>query len=237
MQLPLKNFVIQRILNMALRFKLRKVRLNRAILNIASLFVDYEAEALPPDSRIIEYGYALSKLVKLPIGKALDVGCIARHNYLVPTLCFAGWKVYGIDIRPKWGFNHPNFNFSHQDIRDGNFKDNGFDLITCISTIEHIGLASYYGETQEDNDGDFKAAKEMVRILKPNGIIIVTVPYRDIRELKPGYRIYDGNIIDMFKGMELLDEIIYVDVKDEWIPADRNLKKEGVICLTLQKSA
>lgn len=39
-----------------------KLKLSSGLLRLASHFVDYEAEALPPDGRIIEYGFVAHKL-------------------------------------------------------------------------------------------------------------------------------------------------------------------------------
>ena len=45
------------------------------------------------------------------------------------------------------------------------YSDNSFDLVTSISVIEHIS-----------SDGDSLAIKEMWRVLKPGGKLIITVP-------------------------------------------------------------
>jgi SAM-dependent methyltransferase len=216
--------------------KLRKIRMNKVMLRIAACFIDYEAESLPPDSRVIEYGFALSKIVQMPKGKSLDVGCIARHNYLIPTMCFAGWDVHGIDIRSGWGYTHPNFHFVTGDIRESSYKNNDFDLISCISTIEHIGTTNYYGDTKLEDNADCKVVQELQRILKPSGILIITVPYRKVGEPRPGYKIYDKSLMTMFDSMDIVDEVIYKQDKVKgWIPANRELDVEGVICLALVK--
>lgn len=212
-----------------------KLKLSQWMMKLAGHFIDYQAESAPLDSRIIEYGFALSKLFGLPKGKMLDVGCVARHNYLIPALCFANWQVYGIDIRDNWGFKHPNFTFVKEDIRHSQFKDAEFDLVSCISTLEHIGLANYYGITEQDEAGDLKAAKEMVRILKPSGILLLTVPYCKARFIRPGARVYGPEIVSMFLHLKILGLVIYVESKDGWIPANGEIDKEGVICLALQK--
>jgi SAM-dependent methyltransferase len=54
--------------------------------------------------------------------------------------------------------------------------DNFFDAIIMVSTIEHIGLSAYKQLTLED-DGDFKAISELYRILKPNGVLLMSTPY------------------------------------------------------------
>ena len=216
--------------------KLRKIRMNKVMLRIAACFIDYEAESLAPDSRVIEYGFTLAKISEMPIGTALDVGCIARHNYLIPMMCFAGWDVYGIDIRDGWGYEHPNFHFTRGDIRDNTFNDNEFDMVSCISAIEHMGTTSYYGETKIEEDADFHVLQEIKRILKPGGVLLITVPYRKVGAARPGYKIYDSRFFAMFCDMEIMEEVIYrKDNIRGWILADRDIEIEGVLCLAVRK--
>ena len=59
-----------------------------------------------------------------------------------------------------------NFHAEIQDARNLLYSDNCFDQISAISTLEHI-----------PNDGDFIAIKEMSRVLKRGGIMVITVPY------------------------------------------------------------
>ncbi len=49
------------------------------------------------------------------------------------------------------------------DITKLKFEDNSFDYIICNHVLEHI-------------DNDIKAMSEMFRVLKPNGIAVITVP-------------------------------------------------------------
>ena len=46
-------------------------------------------------------------------------------------------------------------------------------MISCISTIEHIGMGKY-NDPKSSQDGDERAIKEMLRILKPVGKLIIT---------------------------------------------------------------
>jgi SAM-dependent methyltransferase len=232
-----------------------KLKLSSGMLKLAACFVDYEAEYLPPDSRIVEYGYTFSKLMNHPKGKILDVGCIARHNYIIPSLSFSGWEVTGIDIRSEWSFHHPNFRFMRTDIRSGYFPYGYFDVITCISTIEHIGLAGYYGNAIMDNQGDKDAITEMRRVLKDGGRLILTVPYSNQQSIEAGTRIYNKEAIEeLVKDFKILDKVVYgqsdsngewniIDVDNqkiiigdkEWRAVTTKLNKENVICLELQK--
>lgn len=49
-----------------------------------------------------------------------------------------------------------------------------FDLITCLSTIEHIGLGRYGDPI--DPWGDVKMATNLRRLLRPGGILLISFP-------------------------------------------------------------
>jgi SAM-dependent methyltransferase len=109
-------------------------------------------------------------------GKVLDVGCAATRNYLPASLALLGWEVWGIDIR-EWKFKFPNFHFVVGDIRQTTFPDNFFDCVYAVSTLDHIGLSGRYGITKYDPQGDFKAIREIARILRNEGTLLITIPY------------------------------------------------------------
>ena len=59
--------------------------------------------------------------------------------------------------------------FSLQDARDLQFRDNEFDIVYSMSVIEHI----------EGAMSDSRAVLEMQRVLKPGGLLILSVPLGD----------------------------------------------------------
>ena len=64
-----------------------------------------------------------------------------------------------------------NFCAEIQDARDLTYPDNYFDRVSAISTLEHI-----------PHDGDTIAIKEMSRVLKEGGVMVITVPYGSFEE-------------------------------------------------------
>lgn len=217
-----------------------KLRLSSGLLRLASHFVDYEAEALPPDGRIIEYGFVTYKLSGVSRGKVLDVGCTARHNYILPTLALSGWEVWGIDVR-EFKFKHPNFHFVLGDISHTSFPDDFFDCVYVISTLEHIGLSGYYGVTEADPEGDAKAVREISRVLGTGGKLLATVPYARRQFIRPGARVYDKHGLQkLFSDYELKEKTLYIQDSDGfWIPITEETiqerGKEGIALLELQK--
>lgn len=159
------------------------------IRGMSWLFPEYFAkEPLRPTDRYLEYPYAISHLPNKP-SLILDVGC---SGSMFPLIMKAmGHKVCGIDIRP---YPIEDLIFTQEDICHTHFKDNSFNAVTAISTIEHIGLNGRYGTSNESSD--FKAIEEIHRILKPGGTLIMTVPYGKYCKTK-FHRIYEKWVLDI----------------------------------------
>jgi ubiquinone/menaquinone biosynthesis C-methylase UbiE len=111
----------------------------------------------------------------------LDISC--GTGYGSKILREAGaTKVVGIDIsREAIDFAQIHYQIKALEFKVGNisdidFPENYFDMITCFETIEHI-------QSQE------KALKELFRVLKPKGLLIISSPNR--RLTSPGKSIND----------------------------------------------
>jgi SAM-dependent methyltransferase len=107
------------------------------------------------------------------------------------------------DYRPA------KLNLSNLNSMEGNllalpFEDNSLLSISCMHTIEHIGLGRY-GDIL-DATGDLKAIEELKRVCAINGNILFVTPIGKPRIEYNAHRIYAPNmIIDYFKGFKLLD--------------------------------
>jgi O-antigen chain-terminating methyltransferase len=126
--------------------------------------------------RCIEIPWALSLYAGEPI--VLEVGYAhAEDRYIsaLRSLCIP--HLHGIDLVKR---NIEGIIPHAMDIRKTTFPDNYFDMVFCISTLEHIGRdVSRYTRTagEKQNDGDLKALREIVRITKNKGKIVLTIPY------------------------------------------------------------
>jgi len=128
-------------------------------------------------SRYWEYPWAIINSKVDKDMKVLDVGC-GRAPFLFYLGSVIGCEAHGVDYDGHgsvedglWGCDEGrnekyNFTVKKADVREIlPYPDSTFDRVFCISTIEHM------------NDGEEakRAAKEMVRVLKPNGLLVITV--------------------------------------------------------------
>lgn len=98
-------------------------------------------------------------------GKALDIGCGVSSLFLANAE-FS--ERYGLDKVAHNSFVNQKVIFITQDIERENslpFESGYFDVVTMLGVLEHIG-----------QEKTIKVLKEIHRILKPNGIFIMTTP-------------------------------------------------------------
>lgn len=198
-----------------------KLKLSPRWVRFAYRFLDVEAsaEAALPDGRMIEYSFVIGKLVSLAKGRLLDVGCVARLNLVPATIASLDWEVYGIDVR-QFKFRFPNFHFVLGDITKTDFPDSFFDAVSAVSTLEHIGLKGRYGISEGDPEGDAQAVREIRRILRRGGRLLVTLPYGKEKRQTTLNRVYNHDSLhELFSNWEIKDKVFYSqDSEGFWIP-------------------
>ena len=112
-----------------------------------------------------------------PADAILEVGCHTGYfcrRYLIGR----ARKVRGVDIDPAA--------IEHAKAADGDeyytccnsnalpFADDEFDKVLCADTLEHV----------DDEEGTIR---EIARVLKPGGLLVITTPHRFLDFLDPAY--------------------------------------------------
>ncbi|MFC1739680.1 class I SAM-dependent methyltransferase, partial [Planctomycetota bacterium] len=120
------------------------------------------------NERIIEVPFVLSHVQGEKL-KILDFGC--TRSWISLSLASSGHKVYGVDLR-DYNFKHKNFTFHKGDIL--NFDQRDFDIVICLSTLEHIGLGAYGEDYNPQVLRD--VIQKIYKILKATGVLILTLP-------------------------------------------------------------
>lgn len=126
------------------------------------------------DQRAAEYPWVLNQLHLFPEGAyILDVGCTG--SIFSHVLVVRGFKVFGLDLR-EYPFKSDHITFLRRNVTDTGLAGASFDGVVVISTIEHVGLRAY-GQNVVDSDMDIRAVRELHRVLKPGGVLILTTPF------------------------------------------------------------
>lgn len=105
--------------------------------------------------------------------RILDVGS-AEAQYL-DALLLTGAEVVLLDLRPLHVVPVGAHVFTGSAGAMPNEWTEAFDLVTCVSTLDHIGLAAY---GHDPDPGALKASiHEMWRVLVSGGALLLTIPF------------------------------------------------------------
>lgn len=99
-----------------------------------------------------------------PPGRLLDIGCAA--GFFVHEAAGQGWDAVGIEPSKwlvDWGKKNLKEKLYNGTLRQGNFKDREFDVLTMWDVLEHVS-------------DPLKELEECRRILKKDGMLVINYP-------------------------------------------------------------
>ena len=158
-------------------------------------------------TRAWDYPFTLCNLKYKKGAKLLDAGC--GFSPLTPFLADLGFDVYGVDetinlqllpnesyfndskegtIIDVWG-KRDNLKYIHGNMGNLNFENNYFDVVICVSVLEHIHPLSYIKTI----------VNEFARVVKPGGQVILVIDF-----------VYSDHFIKTRKG----ENVTQIDYKE-----------------------
>ena len=216
------------------------------------------------DERIIEYPWFFSRL---PDGKGvlLDAGSTLNFELILNQPSLKSKKIYITTLAPERNcYWFKGISYVFEDLRNCSYRNNFFDWIVCISTAEHIGLDNALLYTQDisnkeiNPDSYLDAIKEFYRILKPDGILYLTLPFGK-KQVRRWFQVFDSQMIDeiitTFNPTSVIEKHFRYQLEG-WDQSSRALSKDakcfdihqekeyepdfaafarGVICLEMKK--
>jgi 2-polyprenyl-3-methyl-5-hydroxy-6-metoxy-1,4-benzoquinol methylase len=122
-----------------------------------SFALDILLEHLQPGDRYLDAGSGVTPLAQVMAGCGVCAEACDGNGRLINELRhFGPEQIYGIQVM-----------YGTQDLTAMSYPDETFDAISCISVLEHIPAPF-----------DQKAVRELLRILKPGGLLVLTVDFQ-----------------------------------------------------------
>jgi SAM-dependent methyltransferase len=134
------------------------------------------------DERVVEYPWVLARLGAAE-GLLLDAGSALNHEYLLNHPVLINRKIVIYNLSPGNLLRRNNVSYIFGDLRHTILKDESFEEIVCISTLEHVGMNNTLLYSKDTRFNEFKpndyldVVREFRRLLKPGGRLFITVPY------------------------------------------------------------
>ncbi|PYX33224.1 MAG: hypothetical protein DMG77_00985 [Acidobacteria bacterium] len=135
------------------------------------------------DERVVEYPWFLSRLPPAP-GKLLDAGSVLNYDYVLCHERLNNKTISICTLAPESeNYCHRGISYVYGDLRESCFRNDYFDWIVSISTLEHVGMNNtlFYTTDSSKNECDpeshLQALLELRRILKAGGLLYLTLPF------------------------------------------------------------
>jgi len=182
------------------------------------------------DERVVEYPWAISRIPAVEEASLLDAGSTLNFKEIVEAHALQNKSMTFVTLSPEaFCFWEKGISYLFADLRDLPLRDSSFDTITCISTLEHVGMDnSIYttdGRYKEGKKFDFeKAIREFKRVLKAGGKVLITVPFGKYRSF--GYfQQFDSSLVarvlEVFEPKDF-HVTYYKYAKEGWNISDQN---------------
>lgn len=188
----LKEFINQSLVKDRNRFDLQNVH-KFPFLNDKTARTEF-------DTHYIYHPAWAARIIK-NINPAFHVDISSTLHFCSVLSAFVPTRFY--DYRPA-SLRLSQLSSGAADLTHLPFKDDEIESLSCMHTIEHIGLGRY-GDAIDPN-GDIKAMNELQRVVKPQGSLLLVVPVGRPIIAFNAHRIYSYElVVQNFDLMELVE--------------------------------
>lgn len=191
--------------------------------------IEYRKATRFLDERVVEYPWLLSRIPKKP-GMLLDAGSCLNYEFLIKSKKLINKRICVFDLAPDARcYRNAGVSYFFGDLRHLPFKQNSFDYITSISTLEHVGMNNSFlyikdsSYDEENKKSYLRVVKSFHSILKKGGIAYLSFPTGLKRNLN-WMQIFDyADIKEIVKTFfpSSYKELYFVYKNQAWHPCEK----------------
>ncbi len=161
----------------------------RAVADEGLLDTFRAGRPLPPGygfrlcERCVEFPWVIAHL-RASGRRVLDAGSTLNHRFVLSHPAVREKVLMIYTLAPESFFSPgPNVSYVFGDLRSTVLRDGCVDAVTCISTLEHVGMDNTYLYTRDaryaehDTECYRQVVAELRRVLAPGGVALITVPF------------------------------------------------------------
>ena len=172
--------------------------------------------------REIEWSWIAAMMPSGP-GEALEFGPGESSLGLISFQ--KGFTVTAVDLEPVYwrSYVQPRFRFIREDILKLQLPHGYFDLVINCSAVEHVGLSGRYGIKEDRPNGDLDAMKVLWKLMKPGGVMLLTIPIGRDAVFVPMCRVYGKERLPLLlDGYTVEDEAYWIkNGQNRWMVAEK----------------
>ena len=161
------------------------------VISDTATLAAFKKDEVPPqygyklDERIVEYAWLFSRLPTSKV-RLLDAGSTFNFDFIVNHPQIENKELSILTYAPESpSYPQKRISYVYADLRDIPFKSQYFDYIVSQSTIEHIDMdnsifgyeVQHHTQKEEKSYEYLKALEELLRVLKPQGTLLLTFPF------------------------------------------------------------
>lgn len=185
-------------------FKLKKSLKNDnrfflSLKNLKPIFIDKTSTTQFEPHYVYHPAWAARIVAKTNPAKHVDIASILQFSTIVSA--FVPVEFY--DYRPAH-LKLSGYKSEHGDLTNLHFPSDSVESLSCMHTLEHVGLGRYGDPI--DALGDIKAAAELARVLKVGGSFIFVTPVGKPKIEFNAHRIYSyEQVLALFPTLKLVE--------------------------------